>query len=70
MNAPPTDNSSIDRYVDAALELHGYHLSGESHAAVQQAFKVIAGLASIVMSQPLEHEDEMAPVFRAGVDAP
>lgn len=69
MNAPPTDNASIDNYVEAALELHGYHLSAESRAAVQQAFKVITGLAAVVMSQPLGHEDEMAPVFRAGVDA-
>ncbi|MBL0920468.1 MAG: DUF4089 domain-containing protein [Hydrogenophaga sp.] len=59
----------IDAYVDAALALHGFNLGAETRAAVLQQFKVIAAVATPVLAQALQPEDEMAPVFRAGTEA-
>jgi hypothetical protein len=57
------DSQDIERHVDASAALLGLTIVPEHRAGVLRHFGIAAGLASLVMDQPLARDDEPAAVF-------
>ena len=57
------DAKQIGLHVDAAAALIGLPIGPEYRAGVLRYFGIAAGMAELVMQQPLGIEDEPAPVF-------
>jgi hypothetical protein len=53
----------VEAYVDAAAIALELSLAPEHRPGVLMYFQLAAGLAELVMAQPLRAEDETAPVF-------
>jgi len=58
------DEKDIADYVAAALALQDLHLDPSQQAAVTAQFRLLAEMAQCFMSQPLDADEEPAPVFR------
>jgi len=57
------DAKQIEAHVDATAALIGLPIGPEYRAGVLRYFGIAAGMAERVMQQPLDIEDEPAPVF-------
>jgi len=57
------DARQIEAHVDATAALIGLTIGPEYRAGVLRYFGIAAGMAELVMQQPLGTEDEPAPVF-------
>ena len=57
------ERETIERYVDAAAEALALPLLPEHRPGVLANFELAAGLAELVMTQPLRHDQDPAPVF-------
>ena len=55
----------VEAYVDAAAAALALPLAPEHRPGVLIYFELAAGLAELVMAQPLHIDDEPAPVFTA-----
>ena len=53
----------IERYIDAAAAALAVPLLPEHRPGVLANFELAAGLAELVMTQPLRHDQDPAPVF-------
>ena len=57
------DERIIEAHVDATAALIGLPIAPEFRAGVLRYFGIAAGLAQLVMAQPLDTEDEAAALF-------
>jgi hypothetical protein len=57
------DSKTIEQHVDAAAALIGLPIDAEYREGVLRYFGIAAGLAALVMAQPLETQDEPAALF-------
>ena len=57
------ERETIERYVDAAAATLGLPLPPEHRPGVLAHFEVAAGLADLVLAQPLRLDQDPAPVF-------
>jgi hypothetical protein len=57
------DSKTIEQHVDATAALIGLTVAAEHRDGVLRYFGIAAGLAALVMAQPLDIEDEPAGIF-------
>ena len=57
------DRTILEAQVNATVALIGLPIAAEHHEGVLRYFGIAAGLAALVMAQPLEVEDEATAVF-------
>lgn len=57
------DAKTIEKHVDATAALIGLPIADEHREGVLRYFGIAAGLAALVMAQPLQTEDEPAALF-------
>jgi hypothetical protein len=56
--------NSLDAYVRAALQMHGFVFDAAEIAEIVLQFSRIESIATIVLEQPLPFASAPAPVFR------
>ena len=57
------ERETIESYVDATAAMLALPLLPEHRPGVLAYFELAAGLAELVMAQPLRHDQDPAPVF-------
>ncbi|HLL11268.1 MAG TPA: DUF4089 domain-containing protein [Rubrivivax sp.] len=57
------DSKTIEQQVDATAALIGLPIAPEHREGVLRYFGIAAGLAALVMAQPMATEDEPAALF-------
>jgi len=58
------DEKAIPNYVITALALQDLHLDPSRQEAVIEQFRLLVQMSQRFMSQPLDADEEPAPVFR------